>query len=136
VTAVGNGQHRSSMPRHSPAPVVNPSLANLLKHEPDPVEALATDQALPKLIWMAGTAKLLASRGRIVRLECGHFKVTKALHRTGCLRCGEMIRACWDHDAFRRLGAEDTFSWPDDPLRILHENTSGPEARFDPTSPR
>jgi hypothetical protein len=123
------------MQRHSPAPVVNQSLAELLKHEPNPVELLASDQALPKLIAITGTANLLTSRGRMVRLECGHFQVTKALYRTGCQRCGEMIRAGWDHDAFRRLGAEDTFSWPGDPLRVLHEYSSEVGARYDPTSP-
>lgn len=36
-----------------------------------------------------------------------------------------MIRAGWDHDGFRRLKEPDTFSWPDDPLRVLHENAHG-----------
>lgn len=113
--------------------MVNESLAKLLKDEPDPMELLAADQSLAKMVWITGTSKQLTSRGRLVQLECGHFVVTRALHKAACPRCGEMIRSGWDHDGFRRLKGDDTFSWPDDPLRILHEKEQGAEARLDPT---
>lgn len=119
------------------APVVDPVLAELLKGEPDPIEALtsATEFQFDPVL-QTRTAEELLSRGRVVRLACGHFKMTKALRRTGCPRCGEMIRSGWDHDSFRRLGAPDTFSWPDDPMRRLHEPQEVEvQTRFDPTNP-
>lgn len=116
---------------------MNELLAELLKNERDPVEDIK-ESAAKEFAFEAAihtpTVEDLLKRGRLVRLACGHFKITKALRRAACGRCGEMIRSGWDHDGFRRLGEEDTFSWPDDPLRRLHEpeeRDSG--ARFDPT---
>ncbi|MCA7889977.1 hypothetical protein LGM58_43165 [Burkholderia contaminans] len=105
----------------SRAAVVDQKLATLFASEPDPFEALVTDQtaAMP---WKAGSnADMMMKHGRLVALACGHFAMTKALHRAKCRRCGEMIRAGYDYDAFRNRGASDQFSWPGDPLRPLHE---------------
>lgn len=104
-------------------------LRELLRNEPDPFEAVAGDQtaAMP---WKVGfNAELMMRRGRLAVLECGHFVLTKALRKAKCRRCGEMIRAGYDYDAFRNLGAQDTFSWPDDPLRELHEGSNEPPAK-------
>lgn len=112
-----------------PAPVVDHLLATLFAGEPNPVEAVACDQtaAMP---WKAGfNADLMMKRGRLAVLNCGHFALTKALHKVKCRRCGEMIRAGYDYDAFRNLGAPDTFSWPDDPLRALHEGSNEPTTK-------
>ncbi|CAI10408.1 hypothetical protein p1B214 (plasmid) [Aromatoleum aromaticum EbN1] len=110
------------------APIVNPVLAKLMANERDPVEALAGDQVSAKGIWAVGLAQTdLLRHGRVVKLACGHYTLTKATHRSGCPRCGEMIRAGYDHDAFRRQGAPDEFSWPDDPFRAVHEP---PKAEF------
>ncbi len=54
-------------------------------------------------------------------LECGHYVLSRALHRAPCQRCGEMIRSGYDHDGFRRLGMPDKFHWPEDPLLELNE---------------
>jgi hypothetical protein len=122
------------------APVVDDRLAELLRNEPDPLENLVSIQAQefdfdPFL--HTQTPEQLLFRGRLVRLECGHFKITKAMRRSACPRCGEMLRSGWDHDGFRRLGIADTFSWPGDPLRQLHEQPQAEQmARFDPTNPR
>ena len=108
------------------APIVNPELAELLGREPDPTEALSEDQRTAQLctamVWKTGNHPDL-KRGRLVALACGHYTLTKAIHRARCRRCGEMIRAGYDYDAFRNLGAADTFSWPLDPLRTLHERS-------------
>lgn len=126
------------MARPSPAPVVDALLAALMADQGNPVESVSSASQFdfdPTL--SAASVDQLLARGRIVRLACGHFKMTKALGRTGCPRCGEMIRAGWDHDGFRRLGNADTFSWPDDPLRLLHERQNGEHSgHFDPTNPR
>ncbi|WP_080423746.1 hypothetical protein [Burkholderia ubonensis] len=103
------------------APIVDEKLAALLGREPDPFEKIARDQtaAMP---WRAGVnADLMMKHGRLALLACGHFTLTKALQKAKCRRCGEMIRAGYDYDAFRNHGARDTFSWPDDPLGPLHE---------------
>lgn len=113
------------MMRRRSAPVVNPALAKLLANEPNPVEALAADQASAKGLWAIGIAQAdFLKHGRVVRLTCGHFKSTKATSKAQCPRCCEMIRAGYDHDAFRRLGAEDAFSWPEDPFLSIHERDS------------
>lgn len=105
------------------APVVRQALAELLAGEPNPMEKFAADQASAKGVWVVGLAQMdLLKHGRVVKLDCGHYTLTKALHRAGCPRCGEMIRAGYDHDGFRRLGAPDEFSWPDDPFRAAHES--------------
>ncbi len=105
------------------APIVNHSLAELLAREPDPLEAVCEDQT-HAMAWKVGeTGDALLKRGRLALLACGHFAITKALHRAKCRRCGEMIRAGYDYDAFRNLGHEDDFFWPGDPLRPLHEKS-------------
>jgi len=104
-----------------PAPVVDEILAKLFREEPNPFEDLAEDQTAA-MDWKTGVAaELMLKHGRLVLLTCGHLTVTKALYRARCPRCGEMIRAGYDYDAFRNLGAPDEFSWPGDPLRPLHE---------------
>ncbi|MGF6265219.1 hypothetical protein OKW49_006212 [Paraburkholderia youngii] len=104
------------------APVVNANLAALLGDEPDPFEALSANQASALAWkWKLGTPPDLLKDGRLVALECGHYLVTKARIRAKCRRCGAMIRAGCDYDAFRNLGGAETFSWPGDPLRPLHE---------------
>lgn len=105
----------------TPAPVVDGRLAELFAGEPNPKEELLGDQSLALTIALAGTADILTSHGRLAKLACGHFVITKALNRAGCPRCGEMIRSGYDYDAFRNRGGFDVFSWPGDPLRILHE---------------
>lgn len=93
------------MMRRRSAPVVNPSLAKLLANEPNPVEALAADQASAKGLWAIGVAQAdFLKHGRVVRLSCGHFTSTKATSKAQCPRCGEMIRAGYDHDAFHQAG--------------------------------
>ncbi len=118
------------------APIVNAELAKWLGREPDPIEPLhhAQEFEFDHLVHTR-TVESLLKHGRLVRLACRHFRLTKALHRTGCSRCGEMIRAGWDYQGFRELGNPDTFSWPGDPLRQLHEapETDG-LAKFDPTA--
>jgi len=115
------------------APVVDRKLASLFAGETDPFEAVARDQGLA-MIWKTGIiVDAMVKHGRLVVLTCGHFAVTKSLHRAKCKRCGEMIRAGYDYDAFRNLGATDSFSWPDDPLRPLHE--SGNDATTNKCSP-
>nr|WP_023842385.1 hypothetical protein [Burkholderia sp. M701]BAO18842.1 hypothetical protein [Burkholderia sp. M701] len=104
------------------APVVNSYLADLFSKEPDPFEALADDQrSALSWRWTLGSQPDLLKHGRLVTLKCGHFTVTRSLHRAKCRRCGEMIRAGYDYDSFRNRGGADSFSWPDDPLRTLHE---------------
>lgn len=104
-----------------PAPVVNPYLAQLFANEPDPIEKLCANQNIPTAIWKAGTADLIKGGQRLAVLMCRHYTLTKSSVRAKCQRCGEMIRAGYDYDAFRNLGETDDFSWPDDPLRPLHE---------------
>lgn len=99
---------------------------NLMSKQPDPVERLAADQAQAQSVWFTGAAGgmtdlFLKAGKRLVALECGHYAITRALSRAKCRRCGEMIRAGWDYDAFRNHSAPDTFSWANDPLRELHE---------------
>lgn len=121
------------MKRPVPAPIVNPQLAAMLSREPNPLEDLVSDQgqAITAFVFMVGTADTLTKQGRPVVLACGHYAMTKALYKARCPRCGEMIRAGYDYDAFRNLGHPDTFSWPDDPFRELHESDVN-EARFVP----
>ena len=107
-----------------PAPVVNSFLAVILAGEPNPMETFAADQASAKGVWAIGVAQAdLLKHGRVVKLACGHVTLTKALNRARCPRCGEMIRAGYDYDAFRRRGVPDNFSWPDDPFRSVHESS-------------
>lgn len=79
-----------------PAPVVSQGLADLFANESDPVEPISTNQ---------GTAPVR----------------TAMIWQTGAhpdLKHGRLV-------ALRNHGAFDDFSWPDDPLRPLHENTNG-----------
>ncbi|MFK4706115.1 hypothetical protein ABIC83_002954 [Roseateles asaccharophilus] len=112
-----------------------------MKGQRDPMEALSANQAKAKSAWVTGAllsqdADWLIARGRLAHLMCGHYVLTRALYKAACPRCGEMIRSGWDYEGFRRAGSRDTFSWPDDPLRQLHETDEDGEGRFDPTSPR
>jgi hypothetical protein len=85
----------------SAAPVVDQKLASLFAGEPDPFEALAENQSgALAWKWKLGAAPGLLKHGRLVVLECGHYTITKAPHRAKCRRCGEMIRAGYDCDAF------------------------------------
>lgn len=102
---------------------MNQNLADLLSREPDPIEYLAEDQATAMPYKTGLDPDLMVKHGRLVLLACRHFTITKSLRRAKCRRCGEMIRAGYDYDAFRNLGSEDAFSWPSDPLRLLHEKT-------------
>ena len=105
-----------------PAPVVDPFLARLFAQERNPIEVVVDDQTSAKGVFAIGISHAdLLKAGRVVKLACGHFTLTKALRKAGCPRCGEMVRAGYDHDGFRRLGEPDTFSWPDDPFRAAHE---------------
>lgn len=102
-------------------------LSAILKGEPNPVEKLASEQQQSRTHsgWFADITKrsehFLKTGKRIVALECGHYVLSRALHRAACPRCGEMIRSGYDHDGFRRLGQPDTFHWPADPLLELNE---------------
>lgn len=102
-------------------------LRDLLKRQPDPMEKLASEEQQLKIHsgWFADISKqsehLLKTGKRIVALECGHYVLSRALHRASCPRCGEMIRSGYDHDGFRSLGMPDGFHWADDPLRELNE---------------
>lgn len=120
----------------APAPVADPRLAELFRGEPNPMEKLSARQDMALMVTVPGIAHSLTKDGRLAALECGHFVMTKSLHRASCPRCGEMIRSGWDYDGFRNLGAPDTFSWPGDPLRILHEKMEATlEPRFSPIGP-
>lgn len=99
---------------------------HLMHKQHDPVERLAADQGQVQSVWFTGTAQgmtalFLKTGKRLVALECGHYTITRALNRAKCRRCGEMIRAGWDYDAFRNHNAPDTFSWINDPLGEIHE---------------
>ncbi|HEP6431523.1 TPA: hypothetical protein VDB83_005855 [Burkholderia cenocepacia] len=102
-------------------------LRELLRNEPNPVEKLASDQQQLKIHsgWFGEleqrTADFLKTGKRIVVLECGHYVLSKSLHRAACPRCGEMIRSGYDYDGFRRLGMPDEFHWPEDPLLVVNE---------------
>ena len=97
----------------------------LLAAVPDPVERLSANQERAYGWWVIASDEALRhyirSGRRLALLDCGHYKVTDALHRAECPRCGAMIRSGYDYHAFRALGQPDAFSWPDDPLRSLHE---------------
>lgn len=102
------------------APIVNAHLAGVLAKEPNPIEKLDSNQSRA-MTALPASGEALVRNGRLVMLECGHFIVTRALKRAGCPRCGEMIRAGYDYDGYRRLGNLDDFDWPGDPLRSLHQ---------------
>lgn len=101
------------------------TLKSLLANAPNPVEKLIELRAQDLSGWLIHMPSLsshfLKTGERIVRLECGHFALTRARFRAGCARCGQMIRSGHDHDGFRRMGMPDEMAWPDDPLRSLNE---------------
>ena len=102
-------------------------LVELMRGHPNPIERLAGPEAQLKTYsgWFAGiserTARFLRTGHRIAVLECGHYVLTRSLHRATCQRCGEMIRSGYDHDGFRKLAMPDEFKWAGDPLRELNE---------------
>ncbi len=108
------------MGKHKTAPLVDPVLAEILSTRPDPVERLLVNQGLPFFLNAISNGKLKSGK-RVVRLECGHFALTRARNRTACCRCGEMIRSGYDYVAFRINGYPDDFHWPGDPLYGLNE---------------
>lgn len=104
------------------------AIRSLLSKQPNPFEKLARAQEQMKTHsgWFAEiTARseyFLKTGKRIVLLECGHYALSKSLYRAACARCGEMIRSGYDYDGFRRLGMQDDFHWPNDPLATLNES--------------
>ncbi|MFT0546997.1 hypothetical protein ACMHYO_11715 [Allopusillimonas ginsengisoli] len=104
----------------------DPDLQALMRAQPNPFERIGTAQRQAQALYLTArtnkwTVLFLKTCKRFVVLECGHFTVTRFLFRAKCARCGEMIRSGFDHDAFRHHHVPDTFQWPDDPLRELHE---------------
>ena len=71
------------------------------------------DQTSAKGVFVVGISHAdLLKAGRVVKLACGHFTLTKALRKAGCPRCGEMVRAGYDYDGFRRLVSRMRFRGP------------------------
>lgn len=103
------------------------AIRSLLSNQPNPVEKLASAQEQMKTYsgWFAEikarSEYFLKTGKRIVLLECGHYVLSRSLYRAACARCGEMIRSGYDYDGFRRLGMQDDFHWPNDPLVTLNE---------------
>jgi hypothetical protein len=104
-----------------PAPIVDQTLSDMFSKEPNPMEIFTEDQSHATFLNMTSHQDI--SKGRLVSLACGHYIITKALHKARCPRCGEMIRSGYDYDAFRNLGQVDDFDWPDDPLKTIHESS-------------
>ena len=102
------------------APVVDEVLASLLANMPDPSERIRSDQGMAIFLDCISGAFKKRKRGHLVQLECGHYKVTTALNRTTCPRCGAMIRSGYDYDKFRNIDHVDDFDWPGDPLLNLN----------------
>ena len=88
--------------------MLDETLRELMSRAPNPVEALACEQEQLKIHsgWFADVATqaahFLKTGTRIVALSCGHYVLSKALHRAACPRCGEMIRSGYDYVGFRR----------------------------------
>lgn len=115
---------------YRPAPIVDDVLANILRRRPNPVEKLMQDQGLSIFLQALSHANdNIIEKGRIARLECGHFVITKGVTAARCARCGEMIRSGYDYEGFRQQLKPDEFNWPDDPLREL--NQGGAERQAD-----
>lgn len=77
----------------------DPVLAALMRRlaPPPPVERIVCTEML------ATIANHLDLAGRrVVRLACGHRKVTAASRRAQCLECHAMVMGGEDYDAFRR----------------------------------
>jgi hypothetical protein len=53
---------------------------------------------------------------RIVKLECGHFTITRNVKKAGCKRCHRMIVEGYDYDAFRNLQTTRDPIEDDEPL--------------------
>jgi len=109
------------MRKRKAAPVVDMVLAEILSNRPNPVEKLMDDQGLPFFLNAISDTRMNSGQ-RIVRLECGHFVLSKALDKAACCRCGEMIRSGYDYATFRMGEKPDVFHWPDDPLCDLNES--------------
>jgi hypothetical protein len=107
----------------TPAPLVDPVLAEAFRGMPDPREPLRADQGMALFYTTLANAKQAGTKGRLAHLLCGHFVITKAIRSAKCPRCGEMIRAGYDYEAFRNGGGFDEFSWPDDPLGYIHNRS-------------
>lgn len=115
------------------APICNEALAAILGNEPNPMESLVDDQSSARGVWTIGVANAdLLKDGRVVKLACGHFTLTKSLKKARCARCGEMIRVGYDYDAFRNHGAPDDFSWPADPFLEIHESSGDEVSKWSP----
>jgi hypothetical protein len=102
------------------APIVDETLARLFKDRPDPQEKVCSDQGLAIFLGIWSGISIRLKNGHLVQLECGHYKITRSLNRTGCPRCGAMIRAGYDYDKFRNIDHHDDFDWPADPLGNLN----------------
>lgn len=105
------------------APIVDDVLADIMATQPDPIEKIVP--ACPIALGHNVRAGRLANPTRIVRLACGHFALTRLKRACACRRCGAMIRAGYDYDAFRRLHARDEFDWPKDRLREYNQLRQG-----------
>ena len=92
------------------AVIIDETLARLFVKNPNPTEKLSHDQRMALYLFSISGAFLTCRSGRLVQLECRHYKITRATKRTGCPRCGAMIRAGYDYDAFRNLEHLDTFN--------------------------
>ncbi|MBN9525765.1 MAG: hypothetical protein J0H82_06170 [Alphaproteobacteria bacterium] len=98
-------------------------LAAALADIADPVEAIIRD--CPTALGHNVVNGSLGKPTKIVRLACSHFTITDRRATCPCRRCGAMIRAGYDYDAFRRLGALDEFDWPKDRLKNIHQPRRG-----------
>jgi hypothetical protein len=115
-------QELAKLPRlKHDAPIVDDVLAEMLRNVPNPVEDIVLDQG--KAIFLTMLHKLSGSNPsyRLVELTCGHYTKTRLKKSAPCQRCGEMIRAGYDYEAFKNRGALNRFVWPGDPLRMIHE---------------
>jgi hypothetical protein len=71
-------------------------------------------------------AKMIKDGKFIVELACGHTVYTRALNRTICPRCTEMLRrsiadGTEDWESFRYRNSLDLMVWPNDPCRQFNE---------------
>ncbi len=108
------------MHKLKPAPIIDPVLANILKNCKNPIKKLSADQSMTFFLTAISDEK--QTLNRLVRLECGHFIQTRAVQRSRCPRCGEMIRAGYDYEGFSMGQHTDDFHWPDDPCFNLNEH--------------
>jgi hypothetical protein len=109
---------------HQPAPVVDAKLARFFACHPNPLKLFHEHQPSARFLSSLDRmvlVQLSTGQGRLVRLACGHFTVTKVFREAPCPRCGEMIRAGYAYTTFHEKLTPDEFSWPGDPLLSLHE---------------